>query len=638
MAIKDFKKAKEYVDLQNEIINQNISYRSDWEKECKTVMNSYSGNKFPELVTKTSWWQTSLAKSKVDKPFVNLIKRQYRTTANYLLNNEPTYIITKADADATESDLIWKREFLNSVFNSNQEWQEDVLPFYDTIMDDIIFYWMFRWLAWTIAYFNTKKSIYEFSSYDSMDTYIDLDARSLRNIKKIIITYTKDKDFLRQKYPTDWFWKVIDWDQVNVDKKESTSDAKQAMLVDKPNSNNLIVREWFYLEYEEDKYNLYRVLTTQDKFLGVENLWLDFLPVTYFSPMNEPEKLYPRWWYVDMIELEREINLLIQKINKIVKTGGRFVYVREWTTLTKGTSNLLNSLDIEVIEVSQSQELPQQATLMSVSQADITHLQFLMQQAEEEWWMKQDIMWTSSLGSDASGRAIQALQAGSKNNIWPVLSEINKYMNRLVRIVLRLYDTYGSDMVISGQDGNIDVKKDRIWYTKVKVSITGRDAFDEVTKQIQSIQILDYITKLNPDIKISPETITKIFWMTNDIATDIQRDIDNEKNPDLQIAEGENKKLMEWIPMNANVNDDHEIHLALVTSLLKALDPWTPAGEVALNHARQHQAFLWAWMSAQPWPWWMIPQNTSMWRWSNSPMPWPNQWTPWNSWPQVKPK
>ena len=138
---------------------------------------------------------------------------------------------------------------------------------------------------------------------------------------------------------------------------------------------------------------------------------MKFIPATYFAPQADPGELYNRGWFVDMIDIEREINILVTKMNTIIKTGGRFVYVKAGTILTKSTNNLLNSLGVEVIEVVGSQELPKQATLLQISQSDVQHLDFLMRQAEEEGGMKSDIMGTSSTGANASGRAIQALQA-----------------------------------------------------------------------------------------------------------------------------------------------------------------------------------------------------------------------------------
>lgn len=58
------------------------------------------------------------------------------------------------------------------------------------------------------------------------------------------------------------------------------------------------------------------------------------------------------------------------------------------TKLTKSTNNVLNSLGIEVFEITNTQEVPKQATLLQISQADIQYLDLLMRQAEDEGGMK----------------------------------------------------------------------------------------------------------------------------------------------------------------------------------------------------------------------------------------------------------
>lgn len=97
-----------------------------------------------------------------------------------------------------------------------------------------------------------------------------------------------------------------------------------------------------------------------------------------------------------MLPLEREINELIAKINTIIKTGGRFMYVREGTVIHKSTSATLNSLGIEVFEVANGQELPEQAQLLQVNGEMLNWLNFLMAQVEDEGGMQQDIMGNSS--------------------------------------------------------------------------------------------------------------------------------------------------------------------------------------------------------------------------------------------------
>ena len=64
-----------------------------------------------------------------------------------------------------------------------------------------------------------------------------------------------------------------------------------------------------------------KVISTSKFLLSKEVVkGLDFLPVTPYAPQYEPEQLYPRSWYADMLALDREISNLIKKINNIVKT------------------------------------------------------------------------------------------------------------------------------------------------------------------------------------------------------------------------------------------------------------------------------------------------------------------------------
>lgn len=595
--INELTKSEEFVDMQNKVINENITYRKQWEEDNKNVVRSYQGNKYPtQKVSRSTGVATGPVSRKKDKQtFVNIIKRQYRVMANYLLNNEPQFTATKTEKKSTEGDLQATRELINYVLDGRQPGQDDE-SFYDTTMDDTIFYWLFRGIVRTMVYYDPEIKEYVINTYDPYDTYVNTDARGPRNNDIILRTYTKSKNYLKTTYKTDIDGVEIKWDEVNVDKKSTMSDTKNSMLIDKPNSSNLIIREWMYLqENDQGVKKLHRVITTQTKGLSHDVFPLNFMPVTYYTPTHDPEELYPRSWYADLVTMEREINELMIKINNIIKTWWRFCYIKKGTILKKGSSQLMNELGIEVIEVSDNQELPQQTTLLSISQSDLQRLEILMKQADYEWGMQSDIMGQSSLWADASGRAIQALQAGSKNNMGMALTELNKYINRLIRIILKIHDVYWDEnMTIFSEeaDDDVQISKESIKRSKIKVTIVWADAFDEITKEVKAMNILDYVFKFNPDTKISPEIITAILGTSNDYAKQIQEDIDKQQDPDMQIAEWENKKMMEWIQLNANLGDNHELHMAMHGELLKNIDPQSPAGEVIINHLRMHEAMM----------------------------------------------
>jgi hypothetical protein len=95
------------------------------------------------------------------------------------------------------------------------------------------------------------------------------------------------------------------------------------MLVERQASDSCLIREGYYIEYAEDgSGELWVVKTTKTLFLEKKFIAkMDFIPVTWYSPVGDPNELYPKGWFVDMLPLEREVNELIQKMSMIIKTG-----------------------------------------------------------------------------------------------------------------------------------------------------------------------------------------------------------------------------------------------------------------------------------------------------------------------------
>lgn len=107
------------MNLNNLLINQNIEFRRSWEEDCKSVALSFQGNKFPVKLMNRSNNQiaANITKSTERKAMLNLVKRQWRVISNYLLNNEPHYVITEKSDDTTEEQLIEVRELLDQIFD-----------------------------------------------------------------------------------------------------------------------------------------------------------------------------------------------------------------------------------------------------------------------------------------------------------------------------------------------------------------------------------------------------------------------------------------------------------------------------------------------------------------------------------------
>lgn len=139
-------------------------------------------------------------------------------------------------------------------------------------MDDAIYFGLFRGIVWTLAYW-TKEEGYKFKCYDSLDTYIDTSARKLSKSRKWLTTYTQSKNELEVLYPSDAFGVPIDWDKVSTEKNQTMSEVKKCFLPEPPNPDTLLIREGYYLDYNEDgSRSVYKVITTSNETLKKEKL------------------------------------------------------------------------------------------------------------------------------------------------------------------------------------------------------------------------------------------------------------------------------------------------------------------------------------------------------------------------------
>lgn len=579
------------VTLQDQNIADCKTFRQEWERIATEVELSYKGIKFPQH----NWRKNIYRNNPAEKVVVNILKRQHRSIQNYFLNNEPAISarrkLNMSFEDLEKSQMLLRRDFVDS-------------EFYEEDLDNITNYWLKRWVMYVLAYLDNKSQAHV-KVHDSMDVYIDISAQKKSDIRHYIPTFTKNiekckeehKEYIKEIKDWEFIKEKIDWDKVQKDIETTKSDEKKNIIKEPSNSNSILFREWWYLDYKDWKQILVKALTIKDKLIELEEYpEYDFLPVTYYSPINDPDNLYPDSWYRWVLEPERIVNRILNKFVNIVDTGWRYVYVREWTKLTKWTNKTLQSIWVEVIEIWKAQELPKEVNLLSISQSQMVLLEQMIRQAEEEWWMRQDIMWSSSLGSDASGRAIEALQAGSKGNVWMAMVELNKFMNRLARIFFKLYETgWAKEIKIfdPAKDLEAVIKTDKLWTPKLHIE--PRSAFDDITRKADWIQMLEYIKKFSPETPVSADIIVEIFGMKNDLAEKIDYNMKQQADPDMKAAEASIPLLLQWRRVAVSEDDNHQVHMALLSKLLD--QSWKQLPEQLLKNIidkyNTHKAYLW---------------------------------------------
>lgn len=559
------------------------------------------GNKFPidtsseRRITGQSFYE-SFGKSKVERVYLNTIKRQYRIMANYLQNNEPNYVITKGTGEAQESQLVQTRAFLDNVFTGQVSFGKNAPfsdNFYDTIMDDVIYYGLMRGFAATLCYFDTEEKKIKFRNFDPMDIFFGLNVRRMTETRQFLFTYIKSREQLQDEYPNDSDNNPIDWEDEKGDTKRTDSPYKPIMQLEPDTKDTYLLREGYYLEYKDKKQMVVRVVSSRDHLLEKQELpELEFLPLAFYIPMGIPDALLPRSWFGDMLEIDKEINKTVQKLTTIANTSGRFVFVRKGTKISKATNNVMNQLGVEVLEVDNAATIPQQAQILTITQDLMTYLTFLLEQSQKEGGMMNEITGSTDQ-ADASGRAIMALQAGSKNNIGSTLQELNKYMTVLTKTVLKLHQVYGEEIthVYSKEiQGEVPFNKAALDNLQVKVTVVAHNAFDEITKRDQATQVLTMIKQFSPEAPITPEMIANMYSITNDFVTDLEKEIDKQSDPDMVIADAENKKMIAGQQFNANQSDDHQKHMAMHSQLLQSLDPKSPVAQNIIMHMKQHEA------------------------------------------------
>jgi hypothetical protein len=568
--------------LQDTSIRDCKQYRQEWERTALEVDLSYKGIKFP--MHNRNGDHRNDPNSPV---YVNIVKRQHRAINNFLLNNEPGISVRRTQdmthEDVEKTTMLLRRQFIDS-------------DFYDEDMDDIIDYWLKRWVVYVLSYMNKDGEIID-KVMDPMDCYIDISARRKKDIRFVIDTFTKSVEEAKDIYKTDKNGVEINWDAEVKAIKKAESDEKNRIIKEPVSQNVIMFREGCYLDKKNWETVLVKVLTTKTRVIKMDIYEsVNFLPLNWFDPINDRDNLYNDSWYKWVLAPEREVNKILSKFVHIVNTGWRYVYVREGTKITKGKNKLLESLGIEVIEIGAAQEVPRPAELLTISNSQMALLERMMRQAEEEWGMRQDVMWESSLWKDASGRAIEALQAGSRGNIGMAVMQLNKFMNRLAKTHLQLYKVaWPTEIkVVDGKTGQvttINPKKLGI----PKLHIEPRSAFYDIVRKQDALTMIDFIFKFKPDTKLNVDTIIDIFGMQNDLAEKIMYDIKDAENPDLKAAEASIQLLLAGRKPAVSKDDNHEIHMAMLTKVMS--DMWEnmpePIQKNMIDKYRIHEAHMW---------------------------------------------
>ncbi|MCP3681107.1 MAG: hypothetical protein GY861_00315 [bacterium] len=161
---------------------------------------------------------------------------------------------------------------------------------------------------------------------------------------------------------------------------------------------------------------------------------------------------------------------------------------------------------------------------------------------------------------------------------------------------LKINDGNG-DMNVVGSNANADMEKlgakdkdDTIKikpFKNIKVEIIPGTAFaDAQVKQ-------DLLLLREKGVMIPDEYLLDAFKIgdTDEILSKMRLDEEKNKNPDIDIATAENKKMIMGLEVMADLTEDHRIHKAIHARLLQANKNNPEVAQMIVNHIKQHEAF-----------------------------------------------
>jgi len=577
-------KINDILSFQDKVIKDCNEYRIAWAKTAQEVELAIKWIIYPQ---NKDWKHRNDPEKPVLLP---LIQRQNRNMMNYISWNKPSITprqtVQMSSEELYKANLINKRDFLDN-------------NFYRDLMDKIIFYWFRRWICYILSYYTTKGI--QTKVVDPLDVYIDINADTKENMRYIVYTFTKNIEQCKNDYKLDYLWDEIKWDEIKVDIEKTKNDYKKNIIKEPSDSNTILLREGWYLDYLDGKQVVVKILTTKNTILKKEISTQDFLWLDFYAPILDINNLFPYSRFSAMLSWERKANDLMNRFAHITEKW-RQLFLQENARVTKGSNKMLNSLWIDVIQIWWVSDIPIPAEVMRISQADMSFLNKTIAQVEETGWIRQDAMGSTSLGSDASWTAIAEQKAGSYANTGVAVNELNKFMDRLWETYFNLYkQSWPKSIKFFDASKNVFINIETDKLLKPNFHIEPKSSFDNIVEKIDGIEMLKQISSTNPWIKISPDIWWEIYWQKNDLAKRLLLDMEKEKDPDMEMAKICIKLLMNWKKPAVSPTDNHIVHMASLQKVLA--ESWKELPTVVRNN------FITKYNTHKAFNWWDIPEK-----------------------------
>jgi len=566
---------------------QNIEKKLQFSKEARYLQElNWYANK--QTVENDKFYQVKDGIVKEYTPtwvtrVINTIRPLIRWVRTLITKNNPRWHI-KDSLETwhkdTETYIAWL------VLNNIYKWEH-----LKTKVKDLLYNGSIAWnWYWQVYYDTTKDDQWDIAiqNIDPFDIYLDPTGKvdwSKFNWRWIIKSITKpvseihnDKKYNKEKF--------------NISPKtDDTLKTYQEQLETSTDSEIWVAT--IYEIYEKENWKIKLITYWQGYILREIILDTDEFPIFIYQMERMWGRIYPTAWITPLLWLNKANSRIASMIEEwiYINAKGRW-WIREW-------ENIKSSLT-DRWELIYYKNMPP----TYLQQGSIWNTPFNYTSMLQSWM--QDIWWLHSVSagkvdnSIRTGIGIAQLQASDLNNISEAVDNLKEFLWTIAEYVLNMaskeyttvkklyYVKEDVQVVWNTKKQYSDKVKKVVPFKWIDVEIIPWSAFSDLQSRQDMIQLLQLWVKIPNDILID----TFELWDTWQILRKMELEKDKNQDPDIDIANAENKKMIMKEPITASQTDNHQVHLAIHWQLLDWVKDNKEVSQIVMQHMKQHEALM----------------------------------------------
>ena len=355
-----------------------------------------------------------------------------------------------------------------------------------------------------------------------------------------------------------------------------------------------------YEIYDKKDGKIEKTIYINNEVIETETLEQEDYPIICYQPERYAGKVYPTAWMDPIIELNKSLNRIYTSLEDRIYTFSK------GRRLAKRNENISNMTDQNWQIVYYDNIPPAYMQQWSPGDTPFNMMGITSQYIEDAWGTHAESMGRTSGANIRSASQISQIQAWDIQNMAESVDNLRTFLSVAWEMILDIASKNVSEKrrIKDGNDyvdvvwseavadieklgaKNKDVKKIKP-FKNIEVDIVPWTSFTDMqTRQ-------DLITLREIGVMIPDEILIETFKIgdTDEILSKMRLDEQKNKNPDIDIASAENKKMIMGMEVMADMTEDHRIHKSIHAKLLEAQKNNVQLAQMIVQHIKQHEAF-----------------------------------------------